>query len=92
MIFYFLPRFMSYVDENQDILTRLGWASDPLLLWEKDFGQKLKPGELCAKRGNRAAVTSVEEVSASQFLSLFSGSLITASNLMYYMILQRNIL
>ena len=40
--FYLLPRYMSYVDENRDILTRLGWSSDPLLLWEKDFGQKLK--------------------------------------------------
>ena len=56
------PRFMSYVDENRDILTRLGWMSDPLLLWEKDIGQKLKPGQLCGKRGKRAAITSVQEV------------------------------
>ena len=53
---------MSYVDENRDILTRLGWMSDPLLLWEKDIGQKLKPGQLCGKRGKRAAITSVQEV------------------------------
>ena len=58
----------------------MGWASDPLLLWEKDFGQKLKPGELCAKRGNRAAVTSVEEVPTGEFLAWFSGSLNKAIN------------
>ena len=37
---------MSYVDENNDILIRLGWVSDPLLLYEKEFGQKLKPGNI----------------------------------------------
>ena len=37
---------MSYVDENHNILTRLGWVSDPLLLYEKDFGQKLKAGNI----------------------------------------------
>ena len=67
-----LPRYMSYVDENRDILTRLGWSSDPLLLWEKDFGQKLKPGQLCDRRGNRVAVT--EEVPTGESLSLFCGS------------------
>ena len=28
-------RYMSYVDENQNTLTSLGWVSDPLLLYEK---------------------------------------------------------
>ena len=37
---------MSYVDENNDILQRLGWVSDPLLLYEKEFGQKVKPGNI----------------------------------------------
>ena len=37
---------MSHVDENNDILIRLGWVSDPLLLYEKEFGQKLKPGNI----------------------------------------------
>ena len=31
-----LPRLMSYLDENHDIMTRLRWTSDPILLWEKD--------------------------------------------------------
>ena len=65
---YLLPRYMSYVDENRDILTRLGWSSDPLPLWEKDIGQ------LCDKRGNRVAVT--EEVPTGESLSLFCGSTI----------------
>ena len=73
-IFNHLSRFMSYVDENRDILTRLGWSSDPLLLWEKDIGQKLKPGQLCDRRGNRVAVT--EEVPTGESLSLFCGSTI----------------
>ena len=37
---------MSYVDDNHDILTRLRWVSDPLLLYKKEFGQKLKPGNI----------------------------------------------
>ena len=37
---------MSYVDDNPDILTRLRWVSDPLLLYKKEFGQKLKPGNI----------------------------------------------
>ena len=37
-------RLCSYIAENHDILVHLGWLSDPLLLWEKDIGQKIKPG------------------------------------------------
>ena len=39
-----MTRYCSYLKQNYDILTRLGWVSDPLLLWEKVYGQKLKPG------------------------------------------------
>ena len=37
---------MSYVDGNNDILQRLGWVSNPLLLYEKEFGQKVKLGNI----------------------------------------------
>jgi hypothetical protein len=86
---------MSYVDENRDILTRLGWSSDPLLLWEKDFGllwekdfgQKLKPGQLCDRRGNRVAVT--KEMPTGESLSFILWLHITALDL-NHILLQTN--
>jgi len=40
----FLLRNNSYKSQNQDIMVRCSWTSDPLLLWESEKGQKIKPG------------------------------------------------
>lgn len=42
----------SFKAENQDVMTRCAWCSDPLLLWEKVFGQKIKAG--CHKAARKA--------------------------------------
>lgn len=36
----------SYKAENQDVMVRCLWCTDPLLLWERDFGQQIKAGNL----------------------------------------------
>jgi hypothetical protein len=71
-----LSRYCSYVKQNRDILVRLGWVSDPLLLWEKEHGQQLKPGNMrrAKARGSKEEEgeedTSVGELLTLPFLSL----------------------
>ena len=56
------PRFCSYITENNDILVRLGWTSDPLLLWERDVGQKIKPGNMRKAKAEIQLENSAEDM------------------------------
>jgi hypothetical protein len=40
----------------------MGWCSDPLLLWEKDFGQKLVPGKVREARKASSQGSTVSEL------------------------------
>ena len=46
-----LFRHHSYKAENEDIMNRCSWSSDPILLWEHHIGQVLKVGALRPKKG-----------------------------------------
>ena len=63
IIFVFLCRNHNYKAENQDILVRCSWGSDPLVLWESKFGQKIKRGNIRKKRNSaKKAEEEMEEV------------------------------
>ena len=38
---------------NHDIIVRCAWGSDPLLLWESQFGQQIKCGKIRKKATSR---------------------------------------
>ena len=46
-----LFRHHSYKAENEDIMNRCSWSSDPILLWEHHISQVLKVGALRPKKG-----------------------------------------
>ena len=65
-VIHLMFRFKSYINENTDILTHLGWTSDPLLLWEKDFGQKIKAGNMRPKGRKEREVEGLLEEEEEQ--------------------------
>ena len=43
-------RKVSYAKEHRDVLTRRLWTSDPLLYYESQIRQKIRPGNIYKKR------------------------------------------
>ena len=58
MITMVLSRNFSFKAETNDVMTRCAWCTDPLLLWEKVFGQKIKAGFYKKTREKKALLES----------------------------------
>ena len=51
-----------FKSENQDILDRTSWYTDPVLLWEHYVGQVLKVGKLRPRKSSKSNDSEVLQV------------------------------